>query len=162
MDTPCWEWPRISDQYGYGYININGKRYLAHRLIYELANGMIPEGKVLLHLCDNRACVNPAHLQPGTQAENIKDMHLKFRHRPHRKLTDDQAREIYRLYERGMMLDDIMNLFPDLQSHSAIMNIVSGRHWKHLGLPALPPRKHGPKPGGKNGNPRWKRLHPTE
>lgn len=65
-DAACWEWGgRICNGYGYSA----GKR--AHRLVYELLVGLIPEGLVLDHLCRNKRCVNPAHLEPVTQRENM-------------------------------------------------------------------------------------------
>lgn len=66
---------------GYGRFKQNGVRVLAHRYAYCLAFGRIPAGKQVHHICDNRLCVNPAHLWVGTQSENIKDMYAKGRGR---------------------------------------------------------------------------------
>ena len=74
---------------------------LAHRVSWELHNGPIPPGKIIMHSCDHPWCVNPAHLSVGTQKDNMADCIAKGRkakrHRPHtrfRKLTDDQVRDI--------------------------------------------------------------------
>jgi hypothetical protein len=67
----CWLWTASQRGNGYGQFTVNGKGVSAHRFAYELMIGPIPEGLDLDHLCRARACVNPAHLEPVTNAENI-------------------------------------------------------------------------------------------
>jgi hypothetical protein len=66
----CWEW-RGCRQRGYGIFGVGVKTLRAYRWLYELERGPIPEGRQLDHLCRNRACVNPAHLEPVTRKQNI-------------------------------------------------------------------------------------------
>lgn len=70
----CWLWTGAKVGAGYGHFTQGGeqKMMLAHRWAYEALVGPIPEGLVLDHLCMVKACVNPAHLEPVTQAVNIE------------------------------------------------------------------------------------------
>lgn len=72
---PCWLWlgkSRRGRNRQYGGVKFNGKTYAAHRFVYELLVGPIPDGLTLDHLCRVPLCVNPDHLEPVTQIENMK------------------------------------------------------------------------------------------
>lgn len=67
----CWEWKGGKFSWGYGRYQQDGQVHMAHRLAYEIFVGPIPDELQLDHLCRNRGCVNPAHLEPVTRRENI-------------------------------------------------------------------------------------------
>jgi HNH endonuclease len=67
----CWEWVGSRNSSGYGYFFFQGKNRRAHRVVYELFVAPIPEGMTIDHLCRNRACVNPDHLEVIPFRENV-------------------------------------------------------------------------------------------
>lgn len=93
----CWLWTAATNNRGYGVIGFGGgnKIVLAHRLSWILHNGEIPDGQLVLHKCDVRACVNPDHLYLGNMKDNARD---------HMERGDPY---IYKLHERRHEWDDI-------------------------------------------------------
>jgi hypothetical protein len=67
----CWEWDGYTQE-GYGIGHYRGKLYRAPRIAYELFTGVIPAGLHIDHLCRNRKCVNPKHLEAVTCADNLR------------------------------------------------------------------------------------------
>jgi hypothetical protein len=68
--TGCWLWTGAARS-GYGAFWLDGRVVRAHRYVYELLRGSVPDGLVLDHLCERPSCVNPAHLEAVTQQTNL-------------------------------------------------------------------------------------------
>lgn len=99
-NSGCWLWMQSLNHKGYGQVEFRGKKAKAHRASWMASFGEIPEGQMVLHRCDNRACINPAHLFLGTAKDNTDDMVRKNR-APNRKLTVEAVREIRARKARG-------------------------------------------------------------
>lgn len=76
-ETGCWVWKKSCCRSGYGQIKVFKKMVLAHRYSYEIHKGEIPKGMEILHECDNKKCINPAHLKAGTHSQNMKDAGIR-------------------------------------------------------------------------------------
>ena len=94
----CWPWTGATTFGGYGVLGSGGHDgavVRAHRLSYELHFTPIPNGLVIRHKCDNPSCVNPSHLETGTQKENMQDSVRRGRAAaPKRKISDSAVSEI--------------------------------------------------------------------
>ena len=123
----CWLWTGTKTDAGYGTVVFKGERTTAHRIAYKLTKGEIPNGLVLMHKCDNRPCCNPAHLKPGTQKQNLADMHAKGRQGDCRnfggkngntRITFEKCEEMRRLHnEQNITQTALAKMFGLGQSH---------------------------------------------
>jgi hypothetical protein len=138
----CWEWCAAKNRDGYGLF-VLGKLMPAHRAAWLLFRGEIPAAMYVCHSCDNRACVNPAHLWLGTQTDNMRDKVGKGRcghtapkkpvsgSRHHNsKLTEDAVREIRALARTGVTQAAIATLFG--VTDGAVSHVLTGRTWSHV------------------------------
>jgi hypothetical protein len=121
--TGCWVWQRAMNPNGYGQVarSTHGGTGYAHRLIYERIRGPIPAGLQLDHLCRNRACVNPAHLEAVTGGENR-------RRGDGVKLTLEQAQSVHAMLADGDSMATIGRRFG--VSPACIREIKCGRNWQ--------------------------------
>jgi hypothetical protein len=130
-ESGCWLWTGHLC-WGYGQVMLNYRRYRAHRWTWELFNGPIPAGLQVLHRCDVRCCVNPAHLFLGTHEDNMGDMAAKSR-QAHgarhgmSKLTEAQVLDIKMSQEPAAHIARRLGL-----DASTIQYIRKGRLWKHV------------------------------
>jgi len=135
-DDECWPWMAAVSGNGYGHIRFEGKDYCSHRIAYELTTGPIPEGLCCLHKCDNKLCINPAHLFLGTRADNQKDMANKGRaakgeRHGASKLTKDQVISIRQEYARDGTSHRKLAARYDVDQAN-INLIVNRKTWKHI------------------------------
>jgi hypothetical protein len=136
QDDGCWAWMGARITSGYGQICFNGRQLLTHRVSYEVHKGPITNGMVIRHSCDIPWCVNPDHLEMGTQQDNISDKVAKGRHAYGEmigtaKLKEQDVLEIRELLSTGELLQykiaERYGVDPKL-----ITNIKHGRIWRHL------------------------------
>lgn len=113
VESGCREWQGCCGSHGYGQITFKTKGMITHRAMYEVFFGAIPKGKMVLHKCDNRRCINPEHLFLGTAADNTKDMIAKGRDNLdcNAKLSDEQVREIRELYFTNLSQIEVAKRF---------------------------------------------------
>lgn len=129
----CWNWLASLDADGYGSFEST----VAHGVSWVLSHGEIPKGIYVCHTCDNRACVNPAHLFLGTQLDNMKDMVSKGRGKDHHgennpkaKLTTVDVEDIHALSCMGVSVEVLSKEF---KVHPATIQwVLSGKSWKSI------------------------------
>jgi hypothetical protein len=118
-ENGCWLWQRTIDRGGYGALNGS----TAHRFVYEMYRGPIPEGLHIDHLCRVRHCVNPDHMEPVTKAENC-------RRGVNAKITADIAKEMKRRLrcdESAVAIARAFGVAP-----SVVYNLKYGRTWRDI------------------------------
>lgn len=152
----CWTWTGAFSRGGasgtrtgsrapelrYGAHTMNGKRTSAHRHSWELAFGTISDPRMVVrHKCDNPSCVNPSHLEVGTQRENILDMIYRGRGsfpfrggsgQPHANaiITADTVREVRRLAAEGVRPAALAGQFS--MTVRNVRAVVYRQTWKHV------------------------------
>lgn len=132
----CWPWMGTIDSHGYGRISVGGKGLLAHRVVLGLSIGRtLPTDVLACHSCDNRRCCNPAHLFPGSPADNLADAATKGRmprgeDSPRAKLRRGQVLEIRRLWEQGRDRRSIAQMFGVTPEN--VSAICHRRTWRHV------------------------------
>lgn len=134
-ENNCWLW-QLSTNRGYGQIRVKDKMKKAHRVSYEEFIGPIPNGLLVRHVCNNTICLNPFHLLVGTHQDNSDDKlranrQAKGADNGRAKLTEDQVREIRRLYETGRYsYSELARMFN--VSKTPIHHIVNRQTWRHI------------------------------
>jgi HNH endonuclease len=87
-ESGCWIWTSYVNSSGYGLAYFNGHTVTAHRVSYQMFKGAIPENLCVLHSCDVKCCVNPAHLSLGTHKQNSEQMIKRGRVARGKRLSD--------------------------------------------------------------------------
>lgn len=121
--TGCWDWQLYVGPDGYGNVCFQGRSRGAHIVMYEMKYGPKPLGLEMDHLCRNRSCVNPDHLEPVTPAVNV-------RRSPRTKLDESQVHKIRRLAMEGMSYRALGRMFKVSYTH--IGAVCTRRVWQEI------------------------------
>ena len=149
MESGCWQWTGPLSKQGYGHFSKieSGKGFgrgtAAHRFSYELFKGPILPGLFVLHSCDNPACVNPAHLDVGTQKTNMRDCVSRGRFRGFWKAKRGSANQLAKLTEADVI--DIRSSSLSIKAlaekygvdRTNVHQILTGKTWAHVPMPAV-------------------------
>lgn len=138
MKPDCVMTQHYRDKDGYGVVRVERYPYFEHRVAFARANGLQLSdirGKVVRHKCDNPGCVNPAHLELGTHAENQKDKVERNRQAKgsangRAKLSERDVLEIRELLGKGVSSKNLASRFS--VASSLISAIKSRKIWRHL------------------------------
>lgn len=137
-ESGCWEWTGTLNMYGYGELGNCGRKprkLTAHRVSWMIHKGLIPQGLLVCHKCDNRRCANPDHLFLGTHKDNTQDALSKGRFHVNGKvsytdLTPEIIQEIRTRRKNGEKGRELAKEYKI--SEQSICDIVKGRTWRHL------------------------------
>ena len=132
----CWLWTGALDPDGYGRHTAGASRARAHRHSYEMHHGPIPDGLSVLHRCDVRKCVNPAHLFLGSHTDNMVDMMAKDRstrgvRNPRAKLTEENVRTIRERYAAGGISQRALGAEFGVGDMTVSL-VVRRKYWGHI------------------------------
>ncbi len=132
----CWMWTACTNDDGYGQIWYGTGRRYAHRIAYEIANGVSVAGMVVRHTCDVPGCVAADHLEIGTVADNVRDRDARGRRaapagtkNPNAKLTESDIPVIRARHAAGESMRALARAYG--VNHWAISSIVRRKSWKH-------------------------------
>ena len=120
----CWPWiARSRHNHGYGVFKVSPEvgTVKAHRFAWAVVNGDLPDDVVLRHSCDNPPCCNPSHLVPGTQADNVADMHARGRRTYRSRLDLEDLDHIRQLARAGVSQADIAAEFNVAKSYVSMI-----------------------------------------
>lgn len=138
----CWTWTGSKADHRYGALwdVVEKRMHLAHIVSYSAYIGEVHDGLKVLHVCDNPACINPAHLFLGTMLDNARDRDYKGRNGGYKtrgsdnglaKLTDVDVVEIRRLYSSGRLSQQTIACMFRV-SQTTVSSIVLRKTWTHV------------------------------
>lgn len=143
----CWNWTAYASSDGYGLFWDGKKKVISHRMAYSLIKGKIPDGLQVQHLCNNRRCCNPYHLELGDNTKNVRykvkcgrQSRLIGESSGNAKLMEDQVREIHIIYNEQRKLHPGFKQWQIVEpiakkfkvSTSTIKQILHGKLWHHI------------------------------
>jgi hypothetical protein len=135
MKNGCWKCTSHYDNKGYPKFQNNGKTIRIAKYLYEREFGEVPEGFVLRHKCDNPKCINPSHLEVGTQRDNMQDMverghSTKGSKNPMSKLSEDDVKTILIRIKKGEFAEKIAE---EYKVSKMTIGCIAGRiTWRHI------------------------------
>lgn len=130
----CWNWRKPKKSNGYGYCFYQGKNWRAHRLAWLFTYNRKPKG-LILHSCDNRACVNPVHLREGTYKDNAqdkvdRDRQAKGEGHGNAKLNNKIVRSIRQMFTNGLSRSEIARNLK--VGRYSVNRVCSRKSWTHV------------------------------